>query len=90
MAWMAWTTITTYFFGAIFIMLLTMTVLEIKYPSIVRKGFLPIDPTRGDRLFIGLLSSAFIHLAWLGVTDYALWPASLVAIVVSIVVIRWG
>ena len=31
-----------------------------------RKGILGIDTTRGDRLFVSLLGSAFIHLAWLG------------------------
>ncbi|MEO0991029.1 MAG: DUF2160 family membrane protein, partial [Pseudomonadota bacterium] len=29
--------------------------------------------TRGDRLFIGLLGSAYIFLAWLGLTDALLW-----------------
>jgi predicted small integral membrane protein len=33
-----------------------MTVWEIKSPTTMRKGFLPIATTRGDRLFIGLLS----------------------------------
>jgi hypothetical protein len=32
-----------------------MTVWEIKSPTTLRKGFLPIATTRGDRLFIGLL-----------------------------------
>jgi predicted small integral membrane protein len=31
-----------------------------------RVGILGIATTRGDRLFISLLGSAFIHLAWLG------------------------
>ena len=29
-----------------------------------RKGILGLDTTRGDRLFVSLLGSAFIHLAW--------------------------
>jgi predicted small integral membrane protein len=36
-----------------------MTVWEIKSPTTERKGFLPIATTRGDRLFIGLLSAAY-------------------------------
>ncbi len=35
-------------------------------PTRLRKGFLPIATTRGDRLFIGLLSAAYINLAWVG------------------------
>ena len=38
-----------------------------------RRGFLPMATTRGDRLFIGLLGAAYIHLAWLGLTDLPLW-----------------
>ncbi len=30
----------------------------------MRKGFLPIATTRGDRLFIGLLSAAYVNLIW--------------------------
>ena len=34
-------------------------------PTIERRGFLPMATTRGDRLFIGLLGAAWIHLGWL-------------------------
>ena len=56
--WMAWTTPVAVFFGCIVLMLAGMTVWEIKSPTILRKGFLPMETTRGDRLFIGLLSPA--------------------------------
>ena len=36
---------------------------------------LGLDTTRGDRLFISLLGSAFIHLAWLGLVGPNLWWA---------------
>ena len=32
----------------------------------MRKGFLPVATTRGDRLFIGLLAAGYINLMWLG------------------------
>lgn len=64
--WMAWTQPTAIFFGAIAFILVVMTVWEIRRPCIERKGWLPIATTRGDRLFIGLLSSAFIHLITVG------------------------
>ena len=49
-------------------MLAGMTVWEMKAPTIVRKGFLPIETTRGDRLFIGLVSAAYVNLAFLGIS----------------------
>ena len=32
-------------------------------------GFLPIATTRGDRLFIGLLSAAYLNLAFVAVSE---------------------
>ena len=64
--WMAWTTPVAVFFGCIAVMLAGMTAWEIKHPSVLRKGFLPIATTRGDRLFIGLLTAAYINLAFVG------------------------
>ena len=42
---------------------------ERTWPTVERKGLLPMATTRGDRLFIGLLGAAFIHLGWLGFTE---------------------
>jgi predicted small integral membrane protein len=65
--WMAWTTPVAIFFTGILFMLMAMTVWEIKSPTSLRKGFLPIPTTRGDRLFIGLLVAAYLNLAFIGV-----------------------
>ncbi len=64
--WMAWTLPVAVFFICIALMLVGMTVWEIRSPTTLRKGFLPIATTRGDRLFIGLLSAAYINLAFIG------------------------
>lgn len=66
--WMAWTTPVAVFFCCIALMLVGMTVWEIKSPTIVRKGFLPMETTRGDRLFVGLLSAAYVNLAFVGIS----------------------
>lgn len=66
--WMAWTTPVAVFFACIVLMLAGMTVWEIKSPTVLRKGFLPMETTRGDRLFIGLLSAAYVNLAFVGVS----------------------
>ena len=73
MEWMAWTPVTVAFFGGIALLLVGMTVWEIRSPCVERRGFLPIVTTRGDRLFIGLLGSAYIFLAWLGLIGAPLW-----------------
>lgn len=66
--WMAWTLPVAVFFGCIVLMLAGMTLWEIKSPTTLRKGFLPIETTRGDRLFIGLLSAAYVNLAFVGIS----------------------
>jgi predicted small integral membrane protein len=67
--WMAWTLPVAVFFCSIVLMLVGMTVWELKSPTIERKGFLPIVTTRGDRLFIGLLSAAYVNLAFVAVSE---------------------
>ena len=66
--WMAWTTPVAVFFTCIVLMLIGMTVWEIKSPTTLRKGFLPIATTRGDRLFIGLLTAAYVNLIFVGIS----------------------
>ncbi len=68
--WMVWTTPVAVFFTCIALMLIGMTVWEIKSPTIERKGFLPMVTTRGDRLFIGLLGAAYINLAFIGLAGW--------------------
>ena len=68
-SWMAWTQPVAVFFTCIVLMLIGMTVWEIMSPTVMRKGFLPIATTRGDRLFIGLLSAAYINLAFVGLAE---------------------
>ena len=90
MDWMAWTLPTALFFAGIGVLLASMTVLELRRPCVERRGFLPIATTRGDRLFIGLLVSAYLHLLVIGVTDWNLWVASLLSLAWLLVVMRWG
>ena len=66
LSWMVWTTPVAVFFCCIALMLVAMTAWEIKSPTVMRKGLLPIATTRGDRLFIGLLTAGYINLILLG------------------------
>jgi len=88
--WMAWTGPTAAFFVVIALMLIGMTVWGVLQPSAPHKGFLPIVTTRGDRLFIGLLTAAYVHLAWLFFTENLLWIASAIALAILAVIMRWG
>lgn len=90
MSWMVWTVPTAIFFSAIAAMLAGMTVWEIVSPTIERKGFLPITTTRGDRLFVGLLFAAFIHLGVIGFTSLSIWLALAASLVWLLVLMRWG
>jgi len=90
LAWMEWTLPTAIFFIVIFLILIAMAIWQSVSPSIERRGFLPIPTTPGDRLFIGLLISAFIFFAWLGLTDLSLWIMLAIAACWIIVVMRWG
>ncbi len=67
--WMAWTLPVAVFFISIVLMLVGMTLWELKSPTVERRGFLPIATTRGDRLFIGLLSAAWLNLAFVAVSE---------------------
>ena len=88
--WMAWTPPVAIFFSCIVLMLIGMTIWEIRAPTIERKGFLPMATTRGDRLFIGLLTAAYVNLAWTGLTELHQGIGAAVSFVVLVVVMRWG
>lgn len=90
MAWMSWTLPTALFFAGIALILVGMTTWQAISPSIERKGFLPIETTRGDRLFIGLLSSAFIHLGFVALSEISLYVATALCVVWMAILMRWG
>ena len=82
-------------------MLVGMTVWELKSPTSLRRGFLPLETTRGDRLFIGLLAAAYVNLAFVGVsgklmvwmglqTEPSIWISFVLSMVLLVVTIRKG
>ena len=74
LSWMAWTWPSAFFFIFIFGCIGIMGILEAIYPGgQPRNGVFGIETTRGDRLFITLLGSAFIFLGWLAVMGTPLW-----------------
>ena len=99
--WMAWTLPVAVFFTSVVLMLIGMTVWELKSPTVERRGFLPIATTRGDRLFIGLLTSAYINLlfvalsermvGWFGLSEEpSVWISFVVSMAVLALILRKG
>ena len=89
MEWMAWTWPTAIFFAVIATTLIVFTILAIKFPEAPRVGILGIETTRGDRLFITLLGSAFLNLAWLGLFSAPQLGALIVCLLYASAVFRW-
>ena len=87
--WMAWTLPVALFFYVIACLLITFTILAIRFPETPRVGVLWIETTRGDRLFISLLGSAFINLGWLFFFGAPLWGALILCLVYAAAVFRW-
>ena len=91
LTWMAWTWHTALFFGFIACALLGMGIWEYARPGgDPRRGILGLDTTRGDRLFISLLSAAYIHLGWLALFSAPLWGATILAVFLAIAIFRWA
>lgn len=90
MAWMAWTKHTAIFFCAIFGAIIAMGIWEAIKPTVLRRGFLPMATTRGDRLFIGLMATAFIHMLWLALTMMTPWLALGISLAAMIAIGIWG
>ena len=88
-AWMAWTWQTGIFFALLAVTLIVMTILAVRYPETERIGILRIPTTRGDRLFISLLGSAFICIGWLFTFGGPLWGALILCLIYAAAVFRW-
>ena len=100
-SWVAWTLPVAVFFSCIVLMLVGMTLWELRSPTVMRKGWLPMATTRGDRLFIGLLLAAYVNLAWVGLgermvqwfsldAEPSVWISLVLSMLVLAVVMRKG
>jgi predicted small integral membrane protein len=87
---MAWTWQTAAFFIFILACFAGMSAWEYYVPGgSPRRGIFGLDTTRGDRLFITLLGSAFIFLAWLGFMGPPLWGGLILSLIFGFIVFRW-
>lgn len=89
--WMYWTWPSAIFFIVLFMAIIGLTVWDVFSPGIKRKGFLPIATTRGDRFFIGIISTIGLYLVWLGIAGNHLFVGAVVLSVIwNIIIARWG
>jgi predicted small integral membrane protein len=68
-SWMAWTLPVAVFFSCIVLMLVGMTLWELRSPTVMRKGCQPMASTRGDRQNNGHQLAAYVNLAWVGLGE---------------------
>lgn len=89
--WMYWTWPSAIFIFAIFGSITSLSVLSKYSPNVDRKGFLPIETGRGDRLFIGILSTIALFLIWLGLFgENMLIVTTVIAVIWFFVEFKWG
>jgi len=55
-------------------------------------GFLPLDTTIGDRIFIGAITFIGVHLFWMRfIEDFlSIWGATALGILLGFVIVKWG
>lgn len=87
---MVWTVPTALVFAGLVVLLAAMAVWGRISPPVARRGFLRIETDRGDRLYIGLISAAVVLAALIAVTDLSMWLALGCALLVALVIGRWG
>lgn len=88
--WMRWTLPSAYFFVSIVVMLIFLALYDEISPGYPREGLLPIETTRGDRVFISLLALGSTVFIWLGaLPTVSIWWAMAIGAVEGTVILRW-
>jgi predicted small integral membrane protein len=89
--WMEWSDATFALFIVVIAMLTGMTIWDVRSPSSPRKGFMPIAFTRGDRLFLSIVTLIGTVVLWIAFLPDVDWRIALpVAAVLIFIVVRWG
>jgi len=87
---MHWTWMSALGFVALAVLLGSLALLDHHRPGYSRKGILPIETTRGDRVFMSLVGFLTLVFAWLKYFPEA-GPLWIFAITggLAIIIIRW-
>lgn len=90
-SWMHWTLPSAIGFGAMGVLILGLAIWDMRSPGLARKGFLPMQTTRGDRVFISILCMIIIFLLWLRyIPKVSLYIACVVSAVLIFILMKWG
>jgi len=74
----------------IVLLLVIMAIWEWRVPGgAPRRGILGLRTTRGDRLFISLLSAGYLHLLWLALIPAPVWGATIASMALAILIFRF-
>ena len=89
--WMYWTLPSALFMVGVFGSIIFLSILGVHRPNVDRKGFLPIETGRCDRLFITVYSSIVFFLLWLGIFGNNFLTVAVIIIVIWFFsVFKWG
>ena len=89
--WMQWNVPSAIFFIVLFCTIVGMGIWEGFQPTVSRKGFFPMWTTRGERLFLVIISTAGICLVWIALFAGALmFIPLLLSAIWFFIVTKWG
>jgi predicted small integral membrane protein len=87
---MYWTLPTLIFIGSIITLLITLSFWDMKDPGYAREGLLPIETTRGDRVFMSILVTGCTFCIWLfTVSMTAVWAVLLLGAAAAVFIIKF-
>jgi predicted small integral membrane protein len=87
---MAWTPQTAVFVLIVAVTLAVLVVIAALHPPVPRQGFLPMETSAGDRVYLGLLGTGAILIALIALTALPIVVGLGIAAVWMLVVVVWG
>jgi predicted small integral membrane protein len=90
LSWMYWTMPVAIIFAGVFAMIAGMTIWGHYAPPHRRKGFLQIVTDRTERLYISIITFAFLMVIVFFLEIETIGLAAIAAASVSVVILKWG
>jgi len=88
---MLWTMPSIIGFCLIFGIIIAINIIDVFRPGYARKGFLPITTTRGERVYISILSAVLVFFIWMKFLPEGTLIFSLAVVLPLVfVLIAWG
>lgn len=88
---MLWTVPSMIGFCIVIGIIIAINIIDAFRPGYARKGFLPITTTRGDRVYISILSAVLVFFVWMKFLPEGTLIFSLAVVLpLDFVLITWG